>query len=129
MERALAFGGGRYQVCNGRDEGMLAGLALGCQASVGNGFNYMPGVYQRMRAAWAKGDIKAARLEQSRSCQTVALMQKAKYRGVLTCCKAIHEIRGVPVGDTRKPLPVLSKEEKDELKKDLESIGFFEWCD
>lgn len=129
MERALAFGNGRYQVCNGRDEGMLAGLALGCDASIGNGFNYMPGVYQRMRAAFAVGDFKTARMEQSRSCLAVALMQKPKFKGVLTCCKAMHEMRGVPVGSTRKPLPELTAADKEELKKDLTAIGFFDWCD
>ena len=35
---------------------MLGGLAIGAKGSIGNGFNFAAGVYQRLRRAFFAGD-------------------------------------------------------------------------
>ena len=65
----LNIGGGKYDIAYGRDEAMLGGLAIGAKGSIGNGFNFAAGVYQRLRRAFFAGDLAAARVEQQRATQ------------------------------------------------------------
>lgn len=81
-------------------------------------------------AAFFRGDLATARLEQARSCDAVKIMLDPKFGGnSLVVSKALHVLRGIPVGPPRLPLRGLSEERMAELRRDLEAIGFFEWCD
>jgi dihydrodipicolinate synthase/N-acetylneuraminate lyase len=56
---------------------MLGGLAIGAKGSIGNGFNFAAGVYQRLRRAFFAGDLAAARVEQQRANLTIDMMVRA----------------------------------------------------
>jgi dihydrodipicolinate synthase/N-acetylneuraminate lyase len=58
----------RYDVVYGRDDAMLGALALGATGVIGNQFLFAAGLFARLRAAFERGDLAAARLEQGRSC-------------------------------------------------------------
>ena len=73
----LNIGGGKYDIAYGRDEAMLGGLAIGAKGSIGNGFNFAAGVYQRLRRAFFAGDLAAARVEQQRANLTIDMMVRA----------------------------------------------------
>jgi len=123
--------GGRYDMVYGRDESMLGGLATGAKASIGNAFNFTAGVYQRLRKAFFSGDLETARMEQGRACDIVNMMNDAKYGGnALSISRVIYEMKGcVKLGPVRAPHVPLTAAQVEALRKDLDAIGFFTWCD
>ncbi|MBM3990630.1 MAG: N-acetylneuraminate lyase [Planctomycetes bacterium] len=123
---ALRASGGRFDLPWGCDEFFLAALALGARGAVGSTFNFAPGVYQRMQAAFARGDLEGARTEQFRSVQLVKVLAKRGYMG---CAKALMVHLGVPVGPARLPNANPDAAAVKAMLAELEQIGFFDWRD
>jgi N-acetylneuraminate lyase len=123
--------GGIYDIAYGRDEAMLAGLATGAKGSIGNGFNFAAGVYQRLRRAFFAGDLATARDEQHRANITVDIMNDARFGGSgLPTSRVMYEMKGsVKLGPPRAPIVALNAEQAALLKADLTACGFFSWCD
>ncbi len=120
----LRAGGGRWDVPFGVDEHMLGALAMGSKGAVGSGFNFAAPIYQRLRKAFAAGDLETARLEQFRGVQ---LVQSFVSYGYMGAAKAVMKMLGVDVGPARLPNLSLSAVEVKELRHTLETLGFFEW--
>lgn len=110
---------------------MLGGLATGAKGSIGNGFNFAAGVYQRLRRAFFAGDLATARLEQGRANLTIDMMNSAKYGGNgLATSRLMYEMKGtVKLGPPRAPIVALNAEQAALLKADLDACGFFGWAD
>lgn len=123
-QRCLHAEGGRFDMPFGLDEFLLAALALGASGAVGSSYNFAAPIALRIIDAFERGDLAAARLEQFRSLQTIEVL--ARY-GYLAAAKATMGFLGVDVGTTRLPLASLSAERKAELRRDLETLGFFDW--
>jgi len=121
----LMFAGGRYHVMHGFDEVLLCGLALGVKAAVGSTYNYFLPPYIRLKAAFDSGDLVAARGLQALSVQLVRIL--IKYGGGLTTGKAIMNLIGIECGPCRLPTPSLNPAQCNELRADLEEMGFFSW--
>jgi len=69
FECCVAYSGGAYEVCYGRDEAAVGGMATGATAHIGNGFCFMMGPFRRMREGEAAGradPIDAAAREATR---------------------------------------------------------------
>jgi N-acetylneuraminate lyase len=115
---------GRFDLPWGIDEYLLAALALGAAGGVGSSFNFAAPIYRRMMAAFAKGDLAAARAEQFRSVQLIELLARFGY---LAAAKALMGMLGVEVGPVRLPNVNLTTEERVRLRTALEKLGFFEW--
>jgi len=130
-DNCVRHAGGKYDVVYGRDEAMLGGLATGAKASIGNGFNFCPGVYQRLRAAFFRGDMAEALKEQGRANLIVNMMNDPKYGGNgLSVSRAMYEMKGaVKLGPVRAPHVPLTEAQLAELRKDLDAVGYFTWCD
>lgn len=123
-QRCLHLEAGRFDVPWGMDECLLAALAVGAKGAVGSTYNFAAPIYQRLMAAFVRGDLESARQEQKRSVQLVELL----YRfGLMAAAKHMMELLGVPVGPPRLPVESLTPEQQRELRKSLESLGFFEW--
>jgi N-acetylneuraminate lyase len=120
----LRAAGGSFDVPYGTDEWMLAALALGARGAVGSTYNFAAPVYQRLMAAFERGDLAAARAEQFRSVQLVGLLAGLGYMGA---AKAVMKLLGVDVGPARPPHANPSPEQVTQLRADLERLGFFEW--
>lgn len=122
---------GAYDIAYGRDEAMLGGLATGAKGSIGNGFNFAAGVYQRLRKAFFAGDLETARFEQHRANITVDMMNNPKYGGNgLATSRKMYEMKGkVTLGPPRAPIQPLTDAQVALLKADLDACGFFTWCD
>jgi N-acetylneuraminate lyase len=102
----------------------LAALAVGAKGAVGSSYNFAAPVYQRVMAAFAKGDLATARAEQFRSVQLIELLASFGY---MAAAKAVMGYLGVDVGLPRLPNTALTDEQRAELKTQLERLGFFDW--
>jgi N-acetylneuraminate lyase len=91
---------------------------------VGSTYNFAAPLYHRLWAAFEKGDLAAARVEQFRSVQVVALL--SSY-GFMAAAKALMGFLGVDVGPARLPNGNLRPEQVNELRSKLETMGFFDW--
>jgi N-acetylneuraminate lyase len=123
-QQCLHLQDGRFDVLWGTDEYLLAALALGAIGAVGSTYNFAAPIYNRLIAAFERGDLAAARVEQYRSVQLIALL--ASY-GFMAAAKAVMGFLGVEVGPARLPNAGLTAEQARELRGDLERLGFFEW--
>jgi N-acetylneuraminate lyase len=119
--RCLNFDGGRYDILFGRDEILLAALALGATGAVGSTYNYMAPIYQEMIKAFNAQDLKKARDLQSHAIQIISIMSR---RGGLPAGKVMMKLAGYDCGPVRAPLRNLSPESQESFARELEVAGF-----
>ena len=107
FRRATITAGGRFDCVFGRDEILLAGLALGARGAVGSTYNYAAPLFQRLIDAFARGDLAAAQAWQDRAQALVEIL--IAHGGGVTVGKALMAARGLDLGPCRAPLqrPVL----------------------
>lgn len=119
--RCLNFEGGRYNILFGRDEILLAALAMGATGAVGSTYNYMAPVYHRVIEAFRAGDHDTARRFQSQAIEIIAVMNRA---GGLPVGKAMMKMIGIDCGPVRAPLQRPSEETIESLAGKLKAVGF-----
>ncbi len=119
--QCLNFNDGQFNILFGRDEILLAALALGATGAVGSTYNYMAPIYHKVIKAFNAGDLGAARRWQQLSVEIIAVM--ARYGG-LPAGKAMMKMIGVDCGPVRSPLRNLTAEEYAAFQKELERVGF-----
>jgi N-acetylneuraminate lyase len=124
FNECLHADGGRWQMPWGIDEHLLGALAMGATSAVGSTYNFAAPIYQRLIAAFGRGDLAAAREEQWRSVRLVRLLGGFGYMGA---AKATMAMLGVDVGPARLPNGTLTAEEQVRLRAGLERLGFFDW--
>jgi 4-hydroxy-tetrahydrodipicolinate synthase len=102
-----------FQVAQGADGLLVAGLAMGIQATVSGNANVVPELAVAVFDAWWRGDQSAARAAQLR----LNTARQALRDGLdLSLYKRVLARRGVGVGDVRSPLrPAAEAEVKDAL--------------
>ena len=120
----LRADGGAWDVPFGFDEHMLGALAMGARGAVGSGFNFAAPIYARLIAAFARGDLAAAREEQFRGVRLIQLLASHGYMGA---AKAVMKMLGVDVGPARLPSGNPSPEQTAKLRAALDAMGFFDW--
>jgi N-acetylneuraminate lyase len=123
-QQCLSAADGRFDIPFGSDEFLLAALALGATSAVGSTYNFAAPIYHRLLAAFAKGDLAAARVEQRRSVRLVELL--AGY-GYMPAAKAVMSLVGVEVGPARLPHGNLTPGQRKDLRRALDEVGFFDW--
>ena len=119
--QCLRFERGRFNILFGRDEILLAALALGATGAVGSTYNYLAPVYLKLLAAFKQADLEAARQHQMTAIEIIAIM--SRYGG-LPAGKAMMKLIGLDCGPVRSPLRNLSAEETKNLYRDLAAAGF-----
>lgn len=119
--RCLNFEGGRFNILFGRDEILLAALAMGAPGAVGSTYNYMAPVYHRVIEAFNAGDLETARQFQSLAINIIAVMSR---RGGLAAGKAMMRMIGYDCGPVRAPLQNPSHEAVESLTRELKAAGF-----
>jgi N-acetylneuraminate lyase len=119
--RCLEFEEGRFNILFGRDEILLAAIALGATGAVGSTYNFMAPVYHRMIEAFNAGALDIARHQQSRAVRIIALMSQ---RGGLPAGKAMMKMIGLDCGPARAPLANLPRETLKVFTSELEQAGF-----
>ncbi|MFA6292601.1 MAG: dihydrodipicolinate synthase family protein [Victivallales bacterium] len=121
-QRSVDFCGNRAQIMFGRDEILLAGLALGAEAAVGSTYNFAPRIYQRILDAFAKGNLAEARHWQERSQALISFLPRYGF-GVQ---KVMMKLAGVDVGPARQPVTNLTPAVEKELCAQLTEVKLLE---
>jgi N-acetylneuraminate lyase len=119
--QCLNFEDGRFNILFGRDEILLAALALGAGGAVGSTYNFMAPIYHSILESLAKGDLISARRWQTLSIQIIAVMAR---HGGLRAGKAMMGIIGLDCGPVRPPLRDMPVSELQTFKSELELAGF-----
>lgn len=120
----LRLAGGRFNMLFGRDEILLAALALGARGAIGTNYNYAAPLFARVMRAFDAGDLAAARDHQHRAMRMISVLHAF---GGLPAAKAVMRMLGIDCGPVRAPLQNLSEQQCIELKRRLEQVGFFQW--
>jgi N-acetylneuraminate lyase len=126
FSRCMQVKNGRFDMLHGRDETLLAGLAMGATGGVGGTYNHAMGIYRDIRSSFLKGDLETARGLQAKSQSFVNIL--IRYRGNVIAGKRIMKFLGLDCGPNRLPIQNITDEEEKRLKSELEEIGFFEFC-
>lgn len=119
--QCLNFQDGRFDIMFGRDEILLAALALGATSAVGSTYNYMARIYQKVIDSFKAGNLDAAAQWQMVSIEIIAVMAR---HGGLPAGKAMMKMMGMDCGPVRPPLKNLSAEQYAALEHDLACVGF-----
>lgn len=117
----VTFDDSRYNLLYGRDEILLAGLATGAQGAIGSTFNYSAPVYNRVIAAFERGDMPNAMREMTRARECVQILIDF---GGAPAGKAMLKLCGVDCGPMRLPLRALSPERFSQLEAALDAFGW-----
>ncbi|WP_132052606.1 dihydrodipicolinate synthase family protein [Pseudocnuella soli] len=121
----MHFDGGRYDMLWGRDENMLAALALGAKGAVGSTYNYAAPLYIRMIDAYEAGEMEAARQFQLQSIHMIELL--GKYGGIATG-KAYMRKLGLDCGAFRLPVRNMSDAQFNLFSKEVDGLMFQSYC-
>lgn len=122
LQECVRLNDGEFEVLFGSDEVLLAGVAFGIAGAVGSTYNFATPLYRRMLAAFAAGDLVAARTLQARA---VSLFRVLERFGYLAASKALMAMLGVDCGPVRPPLRNLSEPQIAELRQQLDDLGLF----
>lgn len=123
----LALEGGRFDILFGRDEMLLAALALGAKGAIGSTYNFAGLLYGGLLEAFDGGDLVRARRLQAKAVEIIDAIS-ATACGYLPAAKAIVKMLGLDLGPVRSPLRDITVEEEKALRARLERIGFFEYA-
>ena len=121
--RCLELADGRQEIFFGRDELLIEGLAIGATSAVGSTYNFAAPMYRQLIQAVAAGDREAAA---KWSELTVEGIRRMIQHGGMAAFQAAMELAGQPVGELRLPLRALSPAGREQLRKSLDEIGYFD---
>jgi len=118
----VEYEGGKYDILNGFEQVVLAGLALGTQGSVGITFSLVGPQFAKIFKAFYEGDINTARKEHQRG---VAFYTVVGKYGLIRAHKALLRLQGLDLGPVRLPLVDLTPAEVDTLVSELKQTELY----
>jgi len=116
----LHFADGQYDMLWGRDENLLAALAIGAEGGVGSTFNYATPLYLKLIDDYKKGDIVSARQLQQQSIDMIRLL--GKYGGIGTG-KAFMKYVGIECGQFRLPIKPMTDSAYQVFVADVDALN------
>lgn len=122
MNRIKGLCGGNINVINGPDEMLICGLTMGADAGIGSTYNVMCREFKSLYNAFDKGDFKKAQQLQFKINKVIEII--IKY-GVIRTVKHMLSYADINAGDVCAPAAPLTDIEKDNIKAELDSIGYF----
>ena len=127
LTSCLTLDDGRFDMLFGRDEALLAGLALGVKGAVGSTYNFAAPLYIRLIEAFAQNDLDTARKLQQISIDMVNIIA-ATPCSFQPAAKSILKMIGLDLGGVRQPLQNITESQYKDLKTRLEKINFFDYA-
>ena len=124
FQQCLELDDGRFDVVWGFDEMFLGALATGAKAGIGSTYNIAAPLYLKIIDAFNSGQLTEARRLQALSIQMIRTIGKYPFHPAM---KAVLEMQGFEMGNCRLPQLKISATDADELKSELQDIGFFDW--
>ncbi len=125
MKACIDFDRGRFDFLFGSDELLLTGLLSGACGAIGSTYNFAAPLYRRIWANFDAGRLDEARRLQDHAVRMISILQRA---GGQPAFKAVMQFIGLDCGPSRLPQETLSPAARDGLRRELESIGFFDWA-
>jgi N-acetylneuraminate lyase len=117
---------GRFEMLWGLDEMFLDGLVYGNRSGIGGSYNHCFNLYKQMGEAYGANDMEHCRDLQHTSHLLFEVLNK--HRGIIVSGKRIMKFLGLDCGPNRLPLQTVSDHEEAQIKKELNEIGFFDFC-
>lgn len=121
IQRLLHEFDGAFDILWGRDETLLAGLALGIQGAVGSTYNFSAPTAHAIVEAFNRSDLETARREQFRLVRQIRILDA---HGYMPAAKAFMGLLGVEVGPPRPPLSPLPADAVSLIRQNMEEGGF-----
>jgi N-acetylneuraminate lyase len=122
LQGCVAFENAAYDVFNGFDESLLAGLCLGVRGAVGSTYNFAGRHFLKLIRAFESGDMLAARAAQFEATEMVKVL--ASF-GFMAASKAVMSLIGVDCGPVRPPIRRLTPAQLDGLAEKLGTLDVF----
>lgn len=126
LQLCVNVAGGDFEVLNGFDEILIAGVACGCKGAVGSTYNYMPGLYEEILKAMENGDVEKAQKASAKVVEIVDVL--IKHGGGTRAGKIFMKLAGFDCGPCRLPISPCSDEELEQTRKELEKTAFFQYA-
>lgn len=114
LQQLIAACGPDFLVFNGPDEGLLAGLSIGCAGAIGSTYNIMPAPFVELYNAFQAGDIAQARRLQFEVNEVIAELLKYDF---IAFEREILRLQGLEVGAPRKPIQQLTDEQRRSIRE------------
>lgn len=124
---ALACDNNRFDVLFGRDEFLLAALALGAKAAIGSTYNFAAPLFNRLIDAFKRNDLASARSLQNRAIAIINAIDDSPCSS-LPAAKSIMKMLGLDMGPVRPPLRNITPDQYRTLKDQLEKTAFFDYA-
>jgi len=124
FKRCLDFQEDRYDLLFGRDERLLASLAIGARGAVGSTYNFAAPIYHKLIAAFNAGKKSMAEDQQALAVKMIDTLVAGGPSPIGTFKWFMKRI-GIDCGPVRQPLQNPSKEQIAALEDQLDKIGFF----
>lgn len=124
FQDCLEYTAGRCQIFYGCDEMLLSALSIGARAAIGSTYNFAAPLYDKIIKAFKRGDTQTACKLQGYSVALCRMMYQ--FRG-MPAIKTMMKLIGLDCGPTRLPLKALTVEEVEQLSREVEKLGFFDW--
>ena len=122
-QACLHYKEGKYDVLFGYDELLLPALAIGARGAIGSTYTFAAPLYVAIIKAFEERDMEKARGLQLLANNMISCLPRY---GPIPAQKAILALMGYELGPCRLPLTTLAEPQKNEIKRFLESFGFFE---
>ncbi|WP_447642531.1 MULTISPECIES: dihydrodipicolinate synthase family protein [Chitinophagaceae] len=121
----LHYADGKYDMLWGRDENMLAALAVGAKGAVGSTFNYAAPLYYKLIKYFEENNLPDARKCQQQSIDMIELL--GKYGGIATG-KVYMKLMGIDCGGFRLPVNNMPAYKFKEFEAEAKCVGFNDFC-
>ena len=102
-------------VFNGPDEQLISGLVMGACGGIGGTYGAMPELFLKLWEKLNAGELEAAREIQNECCRIIYAL--CEHGNLYAIIKGVLKVRGVEVGNTRKPMPGLTAEDQPLVEK------------
>lgn len=126
LSQCIQFQNRKFDILHGQDETFLCGIVMGVTGGVGGTYNHVAGLYHDISSAVANGDLIKARELQLKSQEFISILNK--YKGNVIGGKRMMKLIGLDCGPNRDMSNNLSDLDEVAMKRDLEAIGFFDFC-
>jgi len=119
----MEYEGGKYDILNGYEHVLLAGLAYGVKGSIGITYSLVGPHYAKIVKAFESGDILQARKLHAQGVAFYAVLRKY---GLIPSIHAMLRLKGFDVGPVRLPLADLSSKEVDAMLDELKEVELYQ---
>ena len=109
----------RFDLFWGKDEVLLAAMAMGANGAVGSTYNYAAPLFTKLIHHFEDGNMEMARKLQQRAIDMIRLLGKYPGSG-----KAFMKAIGLDFGPYRLPVQNMLPEQLEAFRTDLEKLGF-----